>query len=45
VLADFPDRFSNSGHEIRTFPAMTGTDGFYVACLKRALKIDDVADN
>jgi len=45
VLADFPDRFSNSGHEIRTFPAMTGTDGFYVACLKRDLKIDDVADN
>jgi len=39
------ERFKNSGHEIRTFPAMTGTDGFYVASLKRNGKTDDTAEN
>jgi len=38
ALAKYPERFQNSGHEIRTFPAMTGTDGFYVASLRRALE-------
>ena len=41
VMARFPNRFKNNGHEIRTFPAMTGTDGFYVASLKRAEPSDD----
>lgn len=27
--------YCNKGHEIRTFPAMTGTDGFYIASLSR----------
>ncbi len=34
-LSDYSDRFHNTGFEVRTFPALTGTDGFYVASLKR----------
>ncbi len=40
ILAKYPERFQNSGHEIRTFPAMTGTDGFYVASLRRSEEVD-----
>lgn len=43
-LANHPERFVNNGHEIRTFPAMTGTDGFYVASLVRELKQEDNED-
>jgi len=39
-LAVHPERFKSSGHEVRTFPAMTGTDGFYVASLIRDTKTD-----
>jgi 16S rRNA C967 or C1407 C5-methylase (RsmB/RsmF family) len=34
-MADNPDKFHTSGHEVRTYPAMSGTDGFYVANLRR----------
>lgn len=44
VLAAHPERFKTTGHEIRTFPAMTGTDGFYVACLRRAPKEEEGSD-
>ena len=40
ALAKYPERFLNSGHEIRTFPAMTGSDGFYVASLRRSEELD-----
>ncbi|MFT4635059.1 MAG: 16S rRNA (cytosine967-C5)-methyltransferase [Arenicella sp.] len=43
-LAAHPQRFINNGHEIRTFPAMTGTDGFYVASLRRAEAVEEVAE-
>ena len=34
-LQDNTARFIAHGHELRTFPALSGTDGFYVACLER----------
>ena len=41
ALAEYPKRFQQNSHEIRTFPAMTGTDGFYVASLVKAAKTED----
>ena len=35
AMAAYPERFKNGGHEIRTFPSLTGTDGFYVASMRR----------
>ena len=35
TLADNPTKFYTSGHEVRTYPAMSSTDGFYVAKLRR----------
>lgn len=40
-LSEYPERFINAGHEIRTFPGLTQTDGFYVASLRRDPKVED----
>lgn len=40
-LADNPSKFQTTGHEIRTFPAMSGTDGFYVANLRRKVEPEE----
>ena len=38
ALSQHQERLICSGHELRTFPALTGTDGFYVASLTRLAK-------
>lgn len=34
-MLDNSDQFQLKGHQLRTFPAMTGTDGFFVASLRK----------
>ena len=41
TMTDNPDKFYTSGHEVRTYPAMSGTDGFYAANLRRKPEQDE----
>lgn len=34
-MSKHSNRFTSTGHEVRTYPGLSGTDGFYVANLRR----------
>lgn len=35
TMKDYPQKYQSNGYEVRTFPAMSGSDGFYAVNLRR----------